>query len=137
MFKWKNRLITIHHAIINVYKKKVYSKDLFIIELVKYFLNKRDDIIEAKNVVNFLRNQFSDSIGGAVILGTIDKRKRLIYYGYDIDRSGKEHRTNWSMKLDNRGLIATDPGGKEYDLVDGFYNLSRENGGSDLELSLK
>ncbi len=104
--------------------------------ILRHFLNKRDEKNESKDIINFLRNQFSDSIGGAVTLGVIDKQKRLIYYGYDIDRSNGIHHKNWSLKLDNRGLIATDPQGKEYNLVDGFYNSLNKKDGNNLELFL-
>ena len=72
-------------------------------------MSKRDDESEGRDIVNYLRRQFSDTIGGAVVLGVIDRRKRLIYYTYQIDRSGSPHHTNWSVTLDDRGLVVTHP----------------------------
>lgn len=107
-------------------------------KLLRYFLSKRSPEIEGKNVVNFLRNQFSDSIGGAVTLGQIDYRKSLTYFDYEIDRSGKHHHTNWSFRIENLPetikFIATGPDGKQYDLIKGFYDFPGDFEGADLEL---
>ncbi|MEN9912939.1 MAG: hypothetical protein RLY66_347 [Candidatus Parcubacteria bacterium] len=114
--------------------------------LLKHFLSKRTHQDEVRDIVNFLRSQFTDSIGGAITLGEIDYRKRLIYTGYKIDRSNKVHHTDWSFTVKVKsgnglidistgtGLIATDPEGKEYDLGQGFYNLGTDEEGYFLEL---
>ncbi len=106
--------------------------------LLRYFLSKKEPEVEGKNIVNFLRNQFSDSIGGAVTLGYIDHRKRLIYFGYNVDGSGKLHHTNWSFRIENLPqsikFIATSPEGKEYDLIKGFYDFPGDFKDATLEL---
>lgn len=102
--------------------------------LLKHFLSKRAEEDEAKDIVNFLRRQFSDTIGGAITLGVIDYRKRLIYFGYDVAKTGKYHHSNWSVKLDDKGLMATDPDGREHNLIDGFYNLTTDKENEKLEL---
>ncbi len=107
-------------------------------KLLRYFLSKRNPEAEGMNMVNFIRNQFSDSIGGAVTLGYIDYRKRLIYFGYDINRSGKLHKTNWSLRIENlpdsTKFMATGPDGKEYDLIKGFYDFPGDFKDINLEL---
>jgi|GEM_PF-2097319 len=109
--------------------------------VLKHFLSKRALKDEAKDIVNFLRSKFTDSIGGAVTLGYIDQRKRLIYVGYELDRTGKKHPTNWSFTIKGTsqnqaidpatgtGLIATDPEGREYDIGKGFYDLPTDEEG--------
>ena len=107
-------------------------------KLLRYFLSKRNPEAEGMDIVNFIRNQFSDSIGGAVTLGYIDHRKRLIYFEYDINRSGKLHKTNWSFRIDNLPdtfrFMATAPDGKECDLIKGFYDFPGDFNDTDLEL---
>lgn len=115
--------------------KKLTEQEKHVV--LKRFLSKRNDESEGKDIVNFLRNQFSGSIGGAVTLGVIDRQKRLIYYSYDIDRRGKISPKNWSLKLDDRGLIATDPEGREYNLIEGFYKSLDSKNNENLELILK
>jgi len=107
-------------------------------KLLRYFLSRRDPVKEGMDIINFIRNQFSDSIGGAVTLGYIDYRKRLIYFGYNIDKSGKSHHSNWSFRIDNlpetTKFIATGPDDSEYDLVKGFYDFPGDFKDSNLEL---
>jgi hypothetical protein len=102
--------------------------------ILKHFLSKRNLEDEGKDIINFLRKQFSDSIGGAVTFGFIDSKKYLIYVGYDIDRSEKMSQVDWSFTIKNDKFIARDPEGKEHDLVWGFYNLTTDHSDNNLEL---
>lgn len=107
-------------------------------KLLRYFLSKRNPEAEGKSIVNYMRNQFSDTIGGAITLGYIDRLKRLIYFGYDIEKSGKLHKTNWSFRIEDKPnsfqFIAMSPDGKEYDLIKGFYDFPGDFKDTDLEL---
>lgn len=124
------------YSVISGGSKKLSSEEKS--NLLRYFLSKKNPEAEGMDIVNFMRNQFSDSIGGAVTLGYIDYRKRLIYFGYDLDKSGKLHHTNWSFRIENLPesfrFMATGPDGKEYDLIKGFYDFPGDFKDADLEL---
>lgn len=97
-------------------------------QLLSYFLSKRDIEKEGIDIINFIRNKFSDTIGGAVIFGYIDKvKKALTHVSYEIDRSGGYNERNWSLKIDGKNFLAIDPKGQEIDLIQGFFNDSRGN----------
>lgn len=100
-------------------------------DLLRYFISRRDIEDEAKDIVNFLRSTFSESVGGAVMMGYIRPKGGMTNVGYDIDRSGKCHDSNWSFAFINNKMIATDPGGKTYDLVKGFFS---DDGDMDINL---
>ena len=108
-------------------------------KLLRFFLTKRNSTDEGMDVVNFIRNQFSDTIGGAITLGEIDYQKRLIYFGYDLDKSGKLHHSNWSFRIDNlpekTRFVAIGPNGEEYDLIESFYGFRGDYSDTSLELS--
>jgi hypothetical protein len=87
--------------------------------LQKIFLNKRTIEEEAKDVINLLREHYSDTIGGAITFGWIDKKGRLIPVTYDV--RGKNIDLNWSIKKIENRAIAIDPKGKEHDLVKNFF----------------
>jgi hypothetical protein len=107
-------------------------------KLLKYFLNKRDLDIEGKDIIQFIRNNFSDSIGGAITAGYIDHRKRLVYFGYDIDKTGKTHQSNWSFRIEDlpeqTRFMATSPNGEEHDLIENFYGFRGSYDDTNLEL---
>ena len=107
-------------------------------KLLKYFLSKRNPDSEGKDIVQFIRNNFSDSIGGAVTAGYIDHRKRLVYFGYDIGKTGKTHKSNWSFRIENlpdqTRFMATGPNGEEYDLIESFYGFRGNYDDANLEL---
>lgn len=102
--------------------------------LLKHFLSRRDLEHEGKDIVNFLRNQFTDSIGGAVTFGCIDHRKGMFYSGYELNRTGKFSHTNWSFAIEDEGPIATDPYGRKHNLIKSFYDIPVDEIGHDLEI---
>jgi hypothetical protein len=104
--------------------------------ILRHFLDNRDIENEGKDLVNFMRNQFSDSIGGAVMLGVMDanvKRGALTYVTYDIARdSTKPLPLNWSFEIDAKSMYAVDPQGVSHDLLTSHYGKGSESGGLDL-----
>jgi hypothetical protein len=102
--------------------------------VLKHFLSRREIELEAKDIISFLRQQFSDTIGGAIALAYIDTKRRPIFMSYNIDRSGKLHHTNWSFMPKNDTYVGIDPGGKEHDLAWGFYNLPAASEDNNLEM---
>lgn len=91
-------------------------------KVLRHFLDKRDITKEGSDIVNFIRNNFSDTIGGAVVLGSIDVKGALTHIFYNIDRSGKVSDRNWSVEIDDNNIWAIDPLGKKIDLIQGFFN---------------
>jgi len=102
--------------------------------LIRHFLSRRDIATEGKDIVNFLRNQFTDAIGGAVTLGCIDYKKSMFYSEYELDRSGKIHDTNWSFIIDDDGPTAIDPYDKRHNLFKPFYDIPIDEIRQDLEI---
>ena len=97
-------------------------------ELLRYFLNKREIDKEANDIINFIRNKFSDTIGGAVILGYIKaSRGALNYLSYDIDRSGQINDKNWSVSFEDNSIFAIDPTNNKINLVQGFFDKQGDN----------
>ncbi len=101
-------------------------------KLLRFFLDKRAIEVEGKDLVNFMRNQFSDSIGGAVMLGYIDGREGvspLRYVGYELDRSsGTNSDKNWSFRITDGKFIAVSPNNEEIDLLTSHYEEAAEGG---------
>lgn len=102
--------------------------------VLRHFLSRREIEPEAKDVINFLRNQFSDTIGGAVALAYIDHHQRPIFTTYEIARTGKMHHTNWSFHIKHGTYVGIGPDGTEYDLGRGFYDLPIADESGNLEL---
>lgn len=96
-------------------------------KFVKHFVSRRELASEGKDVVTYLRKHFSDSIGGAVMIGVIDNRGAMAYCAYDVDRSGPRHDSNWSIAFDNP-MIAIDPDGRRVDLAAGHFDDIDEGG---------
>ncbi len=96
------------------------SKDLED-KILRYFLSRRDIKAEASDIINFIRNNFSDTIGGAVVLGTIGLDGGLHYVGYQLNRTGNLSDKNWSLEIDDKKFLAIDPHGEKIDLIDGFF----------------
>ncbi len=92
-------------------------------EIRRIFLDKRSIEAEAKDVINLLRSKYSETIGGAITIGVIDSKGILRYLGYELNRSGETHETNWYIKFGDK-IIGTGPNGEEYDLVRGFFEDS-------------
>ncbi len=102
-------------------------------QIQRIFLDKRSIEDESRDVINLIRNKYSKTIGGAITIGVIDNRGRLIFVGYDLDRSGEEHQTNWSVRY-GKSIIGIGPDNKEVDLIAGFYDDMSEKHGFNLEL---
>ena len=104
--------------------------------ILRHFLDSRDIEHEGKDLVNYIRNQFSDSIGGAVMLGTMKGDVRngaMSYVTYDIDRDPlKPLPRNWSFRIDNTSIFAVDPYGVSIDLLTSHYGSGHEASGLDL-----
>ncbi|MFA5127246.1 MAG: hypothetical protein WC465_04610 [Patescibacteria group bacterium] len=96
-------------------------------KILKYFLTKRDIKAEASDIINFIRSNFSDSIGGAVVLGYIDTRGILTNVSYQVDRSGEINDKNWSIEINGKDFIALDPESKRIDLLEYFFNGSGDS----------
>lgn len=92
-------------------------------QIRKIFLDKRDIKDEAKDVINLLRSKYSKTIGGAVTVGVIGQDGILKPVGYELDRSGKEHHTNWSIRYADNKILGISPTEEEIDLVEGFYKI--------------
>lgn len=103
--------------------------------ILRHFLDRRDIENEGRDLVNFMRNQFSDSIGGAVMLGTMNtdvQNGALTYVTYDIARNPeKPLPLNWSFKIDDQGMFAVDPQGNTVDLLKSHFG-AEDAGGLDL-----
>ena len=97
-------------------------------EILKYFLNKREISQEGKDVVNYIRNLYNETIGGAITLGYIDKRGAMVNVEYGIDRSKSKSKTNWSLKIIGNTFLAIDPSGEEFDLAKGWYQDEDDGG---------
>ncbi|HEV7702210.1 MAG TPA: hypothetical protein VGO63_02080 [Candidatus Paceibacterota bacterium] len=100
-------------------------------QVQRIFLDKRKIEEETKDVLNLLRSKYSDTIGGAINVGFIDSTGRLKFIGYELDRSGKEHPTNWSVQY-KETITGISPTGEEVDLIAGFYDDMSDKSGLEL-----
>ncbi len=114
------------HSVICAGSRSLSEKEKLI--MIRHFISRRDFSKEGMDIVNFLRKNFSESIGGAVMIGVIDKRGPLVYCNYELDRSGPRHHTNWSIAPENP-FIAIDPDEKRIDLMQLHWDEESNVGG--------
>lgn len=104
-------------------------------ELLRYFLDKREITSEGTDLVNYMRNQFNDTIGGAVMLGVIEGNSHggMSFIKYDVVRDPvKPSQKNWSLSVNASGIIATGPNYEKVDLLASHFDEKTEQGGLDL-----
>lgn len=102
-------------------------------EFLRYFLDNRPIEGEGKDIVNYIRNQFSGSIGGGVMLGIIDGRKGaggMTNVVYDIDRNpDNPSDQDWSFSIEEGRPKVTDSAGNVIDLLQShFQEIDQEAG---------
>lgn len=102
--------------------------------MVKHFATYNTIEKESQEIIQYFRNNFSKTIGGAITLSYMENNDPGFHHaGYVIDRQNPNfHVSNWSLNIEN--MHATDPEGKVHDLVKSFYSLNNFDNNCDMQL---